>query len=503
MADGGVGLTAEQRALARVVCQQWVGHGLTLQPADRTTAEAGVRLVYRAAGLPPPQRVVWAGSPLAGAVAALALTAGSEPGLRVAPEVWEQIWVRLAAEAGMPAGDPVWAHLAYDQVGAPVWSRLRDPVWDAWWAAWAQVGEPVWEEAAAHAAAVDARVGAVGEVIWQQVSGQLAEAGVGLRVQEAVRRHVGEPDQAWDWEWLSEIWPGLLAKVARRAWLPPWELVVAAPGAGSDVWDGSYPWEAELEDDTDNDALPRQLAEELPDLNEEDAWDLDEAYWDSVQRGPFEEEVRSGWYTRGQHDAGALALIEVLDRAVGLRPGQPLAGQVLIGRSAGWWWPFEQAVILTERPCALDPARDEQGRLHHPTGPLVAYRDGWGVWAWHGVRVPRQLIERPDTITVEQIRATRNLEVRRVLLERYGPDRYLRDADATLAHVDEYGKLWRCDLPAEEPLTMVEVVNATPEPDGTHATYLLRVPPGVRTAKEAVAWTFDMATDDYHPAAQT
>lgn len=49
MAGGGEELTAEQRALAQMVCQEWVGYGLTLQPADRATAEAGVGLVYRAA----------------------------------------------------------------------------------------------------------------------------------------------------------------------------------------------------------------------------------------------------------------------------------------------------------------------------------------------------------------------------------------------------------------------------------------------------------------------
>jgi hypothetical protein len=59
-----------------------------------------------------------------------------------------------------------------------------------------------------------------------------AEAGVGWQVREEMRRrHVQEPDLAWDWEWDSEIWARLLARVARRAWLPPWELVVAAPGA--------------------------------------------------------------------------------------------------------------------------------------------------------------------------------------------------------------------------------------------------------------------------------
>jgi hypothetical protein len=487
MSGGDLGLTAEQRALARSVCQEWVGHGLTLHPADRATAAAGVALVYRAAGLLPPRRVVWAGSPLAGVVAALALTARSDPALPDQPEVWSA-WERaeLAAQAAVPAGDPVWAHLPHHQVGAPVWSRLRAPVWDAWWAAWAQAGDPVWEEVAAEAAAVDGQVGAVGEEIWQQVRGQVAEADIDWQVREEARRHIRDADQDWDWRWDHELWPRLLATVSRGAWLPPWELVVAPPETSGDGWEAWWPGE-----------------EALPDVSDEDAADLDDTYWDSVERGPFEEEVRSGWYTRGQHDAGALALIDVLDRAIGLRPGRPLAGQLLIGRSAGWWWPFEQVAILTERPCALDLARDEQGRLHQPSGPVVAYPDGWAVWAWHGVRVPRQVVELPETITVAQIRGARNLEVRRVLLERYGLDRYLRDADATLVQADEHGKLWRCELPGDEPLAMVEVVNATPEPDGTSATYLLRIPPTVSSARQAVAWTFGMSAEDYDPLVQT
>jgi hypothetical protein len=37
---------------------------------------------------------------------------------------------------------------------------------------------------------------------------------------------------------------------------------------------------------------------------------------------------------------------------------------------------------------------------------------------------------------------------------------------------------------------LVEVVNATQEPDGWHRRYYLRVPPSIRTARAAVAWTF-------------
>lgn len=50
---------------------------------------------------------------------------------------------------------------------------------------------------------------------------------------------------------------------------------------------------------------------------------------------------------------------------------------------------------------------------------------------------------------------------------------------------------------------MVEVVNATPEPDGTRRTYWLRVPPQTRTAKEGVAWTFGLDPADYQPLTQT
>jgi hypothetical protein len=46
---------------------------------------------------------------------------------------------------------------------------------------------------------------------------------------------------------------------------------------------------------------------------------------------------------------------------------------------------------------------------------------------------------------------------------------------------------------------MVEVVNATPEPDGTRRVYWLRVPPGTRTAREGVAWTFGLSEDRYRP----
>jgi hypothetical protein len=166
-------------------------------------------------------------------------------------------------------------------------------------------------------------------------------------------------------------------------------------------------------------------------------------------------------------------------------------------RSGGWWWPLKGAVVLTERPKYLK--LDEEGRLHNPNGPAIVYPDGWTICAIHGVRVPERVIT--GQFDARDITGEENAEVRRVMIERFGPGEYLRDAGAILVDESEWGKLWRAELADDEPLVMVEVVNSTPEPDGSFKDYWLRVPPTVATAHEAVAWTFDVP--NYEPAVQT
>jgi hypothetical protein len=158
-------------------------------------------------------------------------------------------------------------------------------------------------------------------------------------------------------------------------------------------------------------------------------------------------------------------------------------------------------VILTERPSELH--RDDEGRLHNESGPAVRYPDGWSIYAIHAVRVPQRVVEEPETITVEQIRGERNAEVRRVMIERFGADRYLLASDAKLVQEDECGKLWRVDLEEDEPLVMVCCMNSTAEPDGSFREYHLRVPPTTKTAREGIAWTFDVPEELYEPAVQT
>jgi hypothetical protein len=111
--------------------------------------------------------------------------------------------------------------------------------------------------------------------------------------------------------------------------------------------------------------------------------------------------------------------------------------------------------------------------------------------------VPAFVVTRPDWITLNDIRNEQNVEIRRILIERYGQARYLIDSGAHIVHQDDFGTLYRAHVPNDEDLVMVNVINATPEPDGSFHDYFLRVPPTCQTALEAVAWTFDERPDDY------
>lgn len=197
----------------------------------------------------------------------------------------------------------------------------------------------------------------------------------------------------------------------------------------------------------------------------------------------------------GQHDAPWLALFDTLGRFDGLTG---LAG---VARSAGWWWPYERLAIICERPSELH--RDEPGRLHRGDGPALCYPDGFALYAWRGMPMPADFAGMLSGLTATRIAAEQNAELRRVMLEHYGYDRYLADTGATPVHRDETGVLWRIDLFGDEPIAMVEVINSTPEPDGTRRTYHLRVPPRTRTAREGVAWTFGVEEADYRPERQT
>ncbi|MBX9695747.1 MAG: hypothetical protein K2Z81_25405 [Cyanobacteria bacterium] len=86
------------------------------------------------------------------------------------------------------------------------------------------------------------------------------------------------------------------------------------------------------------------------------------------------------------------------------------------------------------------------------------------------------------------------------MLQRFGEERFIKEIGVSVDQEDEYGQLYRKTFPEGGPdLVMLRVENSTPEADGSNKHYWLRVPPEMRSAHEAVAWTFSMSTEEYEP----
>jgi hypothetical protein len=180
-------------------------------------------------------------------------------------------------------------------------------------------------------------------------------------------------------------------------------------------------------------------------------------------------------------------------------------------QSTAWsWWPQKHFVVVCDRPTQIH--REQTGepgwnshRLHNPTGPAIEFRDGWALWALGGVNVTEQIVMRPETLTLDDIWAETNAEVRRVMIDQIGWDRFVDMADLTLVHEEpDPGNpghiLQLFDLPErvyDEPVRLVLVTNASPERDGHRKRYGLTAPADCQTAAGAIAWTFNVPEADY------
>ena len=122
---------------------------------------------------------------------------------------------------------------------------------------------------------------------------------------------------------------------------------------------------------------------------------------------------------------------------------------------------------------------------------------------WKGVLVPEKVIFAPETMTAAEILAEPNAEVRRVMLDRFGLERFLAGCNSTVRDEDQdpggQRQLIAVDLPGDEALVCVIILCPS-----TGRRYMVRVPPATQTCHEAIAWTagFDNPAD-YAPVQET
>jgi hypothetical protein len=214
-------------------------------------------------------------------------------------------------------------------------------------------------------------------------------------------------------------------------------------------------------------------------------------------------QARWGTYIGGQLWAGGVYggpayvsfLRDVCHLALHGRLGERARAREQTVRSACWWFPHRDFLMVCERPRELHRALVPAGlsregaaqRLHRTDGPAISWLDGWSVHCVNGRRVPGWIIERPQDITVAAIESQQNAEVRGIMIETYGRSRYLADCGAEVVdsvpmsheiHGLRGARLLRRQLEGEpEPIVFLDMINSTPESDGTYRHYLERIDP--------------------------
>ena len=227
---------------------------------------------------------------------------------------------------------------------------------------------------------------------------------------------------------------------------------------------------------------------------------LESSLWNSLGSS-LESSLRSslGSSLWGQYEAYWVAFYLYCQK-IGVKYEPTRSRQLNLWRdvisSCGWWWCYENYVIISERPTIQ--ALDDQERLHSEDGPAMAFSDGWKLYCYHGVEVPEDVILRPKTLRAERVLQEPNAEVRRVLIERVGLQKLLKSGKAETLHKEKGRVLYQLDLPGDEPLVVVKVTCPS-----TGRIYLNRVRPDVKTCQEAVASRWRLTADEYHPEQET
>jgi hypothetical protein len=82
----------------------------------------------------------------------------------------------------------------------------------------------------------------------------------------------------------------------------------------------------------------------------------------------------------------------------------------------------------------------------------MEFKDGWKIYSYHGTTVSAQLIEYPETITIDQIKNEGNAEVRRCMIERMGWQKFVDLSELKVIHSDTL----KSNFPSLSPSALVD-----------------------------------------------
>jgi hypothetical protein len=193
----------------------------------------------------------------------------------------------------------------------------------------------------------------------------------------------------------------------------------------------------------------------------------------------------------GSNDAYWLSYYDYMKNVLGVKNLEKIEGLSELAKYSGWLNVYEDVVVFQHRPAEIK--FDEQNRLHCQDNPAIRYRDGYSIYAWHGTRVPAEWITDPLSLSAKTALTWDNLEQRRCACEILGWNKILQELDAVTIDKDgdpEIGELVEVNIPDIGTERFLRVLC------GTGREFALPVPPEMKTALEANAWTFGLDPEE-------
>lgn len=102
--------------------------------------------------------------------------------------------------------------------------------------------------------------------------------------------------------------------------------------------------------------------------------------------------------------------------------------------SCGFSYLYCDFAIVCDRPATI--YHDALGRIHNESGMAIKFSDGSGVYALNGINFPEHVVLRPEEITKIDVYKEKNSEVRRILIERMGAQKFANLFNAKPVHED-------------------------------------------------------------------
>ncbi|MCF2146992.1 hypothetical protein IQ276_011125 [Desmonostoc muscorum LEGE 12446] len=154
-----------------------------------------------------------------------------------------------------------------------------------------------------------------------------------------------------------------------------------------------------------------------------------------------------------------------------------------IYKHCGRIFAFDNVCMICDRPLHL--RFDNQNRLHAEGEPAIEFIDGFSLYSYHGVTLPEKYGKiHPQQWQSQWLLSEENAELRRVLIQGIGYARICQELQAI--ELDTWAEYTLLKIEAdvdEEPIYLLKMT--CPSTQFIHA---LRVPPEIKSAREAVRW---------------